>query len=103
MRSFAFVALLLSSLSSFAADKSAPVWPRVFNFGNALQVEVQNTTDKDINCSGSVYAYLSNGQMQSFFFYEFISAGSFVSRYYSIYQMNTRITNSNHSIFCYER
>lgn len=103
MRSFALVALLLSSLSSIAAEKSVPVWPRVYNYGNSLQVQVHNTTVTDIKCSGSVYAYLSNGRMQSFFFYEFIRAGSFASRYYSVYQMNTRITNSNHSIFCYAR
>lgn len=103
MRSIALIALFMLSVSAFASEKQTPVWPTVFNFGNALQVQVRNTTDSDITCSGNITAYLNDGRMQSFYFFESIMKGSFASRYYSVFGVNIRIVNYNHFINCYPR
>lgn len=103
MRLIALFVMVLSSFTVLASNKTSPVWPIINNYGNALQVQVFNSAANDISCSGSVNAYLSSGRMQSFYFFEMISKGSFASRYYSIFGVNERITHYNHSIFCYDR
>jgi hypothetical protein len=103
MRSITLVACLLLSMSAFASEKTVSVWPTIFNYGNALQVQVYNTTESDITCSGSINAYLNDGRMQSFYFFESVMKGSFASRYYSVFGMNIRIVNYSHFINCYPR
>ncbi|GEM_PF-2382549 len=104
MRLMILFVMVLASFTAFASPKKASsVWPIINNYGNALQVQVFNNNSNDISCSGSVNVYLSSGRMQSFYFFEMISKGSFASRYYSVYGVNERITHYNHSIYCYDR
>lgn len=95
-----FVLLMFSSIS-FASQEKAPVWPTIFNYGTSLLVQVQNTTQETISCSGSVYAYLNDGRMQSFYYFDTIPRGSFGSRYFSVFGQNIRIVSYNHFINCH--
>ena len=89
---------LFASFSSLA--QSVYVYPTVFNMGNSAQVQIHNTTDSNIDCSGPVYLHTQKGGMEYNFYMDFIRKGSFSMRTFYIRNFQDRISFVNHSIFC---
>lgn len=87
-------------LTGFSQAAEAVVWPNVYNWGNRVEVQVFNNTDRSVWCSGSVYLRMESNKEESHYFSEFINRGMFVYR--SIYPrtLSERIQRVNHSIFC---
>ncbi len=91
---------LLVSVPSFA--QMVNVNPVVFNFGNSLQIQINNTTDSDINCSGTITMHTRSNYPETAFYSEFIFKGSMSVRNYYISNPQDHITYSNHFINCFE-
>lgn len=90
--------LIFSSLAF--AGKDTSVWPNVYNFGNHVQVQVWNHTDKEVRCSGFVYMDMESGERTSEHYFDWVRArgSSFRNVYPRIF--NDRIRSVNHSIWC---
>lgn len=101
MKAFILAATLLSSVAVSA--QAVFVHPTIFNFGNQAQVQIHNTTQDDINCSGTVYMHTNTGRMETGYYFDYIMKGSFSMRSFYLMNFNERITFTNHSIFCNKR
>lgn len=94
-------------LCTLALVISAPVFaqsvfvnPIIFNFGNMVQVQINNNTDSNINCSGPVQMNSQFGRMETNYFSEYIRKNSFALRSFYLMSPNDRVTFSNHFINC---
>lgn len=101
MKAFILASILLSSVA--ASAQAVLVYPTIFNFGNQAQVQIHNTTQDDIHCSGTVYMHTSAGRTETGFYFDSIMKGSFSMRSFYLMNFNDRITFTNHSIFCNKR
>lgn len=99
MKKVFFLIALMFSFSAFA-EKAASVWPHVYNFGHAAQVQVWNHTDREVRCSGWVYMTMENGETDSQHYFDWVYARS--SRHRMVYPRfsNERISHVSHSIWC---
>ena len=96
MKKILFGILLFNSAISFA------VTPTIWNMGNQVQVQIYNNTQDDINCSGPIYIYTQLGQFRSEYYQSVIYKGMSDYKYIYVFgmNMNDRITNTSHGIFC---
>ena len=101
MKAFILALTLLSSLA--ASAQAVFVNPVIFNFGNQAQVQIHNTTQDDIRCSGSVFMHTSTGRMETGYYFETIMKGGFSMRSFYLMNFNERITFTNHTIYCNKR
>lgn len=97
------IILLLVSFSVLAESKTekANVWPRISVWPTGVDVVVDNYSDRDVTCSGTIYMYKYSGRMQMEHFYSRVYARSNTYRRFFNYDMNDGIRNANHSITCY--
>lgn len=74
-------------------------FPRVINWGNRVEVQINNFENRQVRCSGPVYLRtLSGNDSQSIFAY--LSPRQ--NFYRNIYpRRNERVVSVSHSIFCY--
>lgn len=97
--------LLVTMSSAFAFERPGdPVYirPRIYNFGNQVQVDVWNTTNTDIECRGSVTLH-GQRNIQTEYYWETIYRGMSRTRTYWLRDFNDRVTFTNEFIQCYER
>ena len=94
-----FLAFSFSSLASIE-ESEAYVYPNVVNYGYSIQVQIWNTTDNVVRCSGYLN-YRTDKGPESRFFTEIVSPR--MNSYRMIYPnyLNSRILNVDHSIFCF--
>jgi len=99
MKKVFFLIALMFSFASFA-ETAASVWPHVYNYGHAAQVQVWNHTDRAVRCSGWVYMTMESGERESQHYYDFVSPR--FSSYRMVYPRftNSRISHVSHSIWC---
>lgn len=97
--------LLCAVNSSLAADPGESLYinPRVWNLGSMAQVDVWNTSDVDVECSGSITMYTRSGRSQHEYYWETIYRGFSRTRSYYLRNFNDRITTVFHTIQCRER
>ena len=88
-------------LSANFASADTSVWPRITVWPTGVDVWVDNYTDRDVNCSGTIFMYKDSGRTQTEFFNARVFARSNSYRRYFNYDSNDRIRNANHSITCY--
>jgi hypothetical protein len=94
------LSLLTLSLGVCAHSKVA-VFPHVYNTGNALQVNVWNTTDRFISCSGFVYMNTAQGYRETEFFSDSVPPRFNSYRQIYLFRFGDRITSFSHSISCF--
>lgn len=99
MRCLVAITLLLHMGSALAES----VIPRIWHFNNSVQVDVWNTTDADIDCSGSVRIQAQSGRTQYESYWETIYRGMSRTRTYRLHDFNDRVVSASHSIYCRER
>lgn len=92
------LALMVLTSTSLA---QAMVWPRVYNWGNRVEVQIHNRELSPISCSGSIHLILASGERETHFHYSHVRARSFSTRSYYARSFNDRIRRVNHSIFCH--
>ncbi len=97
MKTFLLVAAFVTS---FGASAQVYVNPTIFNFGNSVQVQIYNTNDFDISCSGSVNMYTQQNRMESGYYFDQVRKGSMSMRSFYLMNMNDRVNYTSHSIFC---
>ena len=96
-----FLITIIAAIS-FGASAQTYVRPQIINFGNSVQVQVRNTTDRDISCSGSINMHTQSGQMEFAYYFETIRKGSFSMRHFYARNFNDRIMYTTDSIYCRE-
>ena len=99
MKKFIVLALMLITANIAIADVS--VWPRLTVWPTGVDVWVDNYSDKDVTCSGTIYMYKNSGRMQTEHFYSRVYARTNTYRRFFNYDANDRIRNANHSITCF--
>ena len=97
MKKFCFL-LLLSSYLPLKADVN--IFPQIINYGSFIQVQVFNSTQENLNCSGPLYLNLGSGKIESSFYMEFIFKGQFSARSFYPIKRDDRVIFVSHSIFC---
>ncbi len=101
------LAIVLTATSAYAMTDAPgdPVYvrPRIWNFGNQVQVEVWNTTEVDIVCRGSVTIRTQRGAYQIEYFYETIYRGMTGRQTYWIRDFQDRVAFTTEFINCYEQ
>ena len=100
MKTILFVLALSCSQVSYA--QSVMVNPTIFNFGSSIQVQINNNTNYNINCSGTIQAHTQMGRSQTFFYSGYIRSRSFSSRSYYNSSVFDRITTTFDFITCYK-
>jgi hypothetical protein len=100
MKTILFVLALTTAQTSFA--QAVMVNPTIYNFGSAIRVEINNNTEFNISCSGTVQAYTQLGRSETFFYNDNIRSRSFSSRTFWLMNRNVRITNTFDFIRCYK-
>lgn len=92
---------LFSSVSALA--QHVTVFPRIINFGNAVQVQIYNSTEDDIHCSGSVTMHTQSNRIETNFFSDYIrSHQTAFSPMYYLMDHSDRISYANENINCYK-
>lgn len=89
---------LVISVPSFA--QTVLVTPIIYNFGNSIQLQINNTTTENIYCSGTITMNTMRGQFQTEFYSDYIRAGFFSQRLYYVNDLNDRVNFTNHFITC---
>ena len=97
MKTFLLVAAFVTS---FGASAQVYVNPTIFNFGNSIQVQIYNTNDFDISCSGSVNMYTQQNRTESGYYFDQVRKGSVSLRSFYLMNMGDRVSFTSHSIFC---
>lgn len=96
--------LALSLITSFSASAQMVfVQPLILNLGNMVQVQIRNTNDFDITCSGPVMMTTTSGRMETATYVDWIPRFGFSVRSFYLSNFNDRVMFTNHSIFCYKR
>ena len=92
---------LLVSFGAFASEEKTAIFPRVYNAGYAIQVQVWNHTDRAVNCSGFINYTLMDGTRDSAYYSDYVFARQNTFR--MIYPRGTseRINWVSHSIYCF--
>lgn len=99
MKKFILIAVLAFSGATFAETKTV-IFPRIYNWGNSVQVDVWNYSNIDVTCSGPIYMTLESGATQYDSYFDWVPART--SRFRTIYSrdLNDRIRSVNHNIWC---
>jgi len=94
--------IILTATLLFATSSMAQViFPRVITFPNQVQLTINNYSQKDIRCSGSVFIYSQSGRFDSRFYSNTLYRGMSDYKYYYNFNNNDPFRNASHSINCY--
>ena len=90
--------LLVSSIA--LAQPDGVIFPQVYNFGYSVQVNVWNTTDQYVNCSGFLFMTTQNGFRDSQYYFDYVPPrfNSFKQIY--VRRGDDRIISVSHSVMC---
>ena len=94
--------IALIAATSLSASAQTYVRAQVINFGNSVQVQVYNTADQDISCSGNINMHTQSGRMEFAYYFDTIRKGSFSTRHFYARNFNDRIMYTTDSIYCRE-
>lgn len=101
MKPFLLCALLLTSLSALAQrDPYRPVYPRVTNWGNIVEVSAWNHNRIHVSCSGQIGMDFEDGSYETTYISMFIPAMGSRSQRYHPRNRDSRIRFMSHSIWC---
>jgi hypothetical protein len=92
--------LFLLLLMSFAASAQV-IFPRIVTFPNQVQLTINNYTQKDQRCSGSIFIYHMSGRFESRFYSNTIYKGMSDFRTYPNFNYQDPFRNAHHSVNCY--
>lgn len=92
---------LMMTLSAVAfAGKESVIFPHVYNYGSSVQVQVWNTTNRMVTCSGWINMTLQSGKRDQAHYFEMLSPGFNSFRTFYTRDFNDRVMSVYHTIFC---
>lgn len=94
------LALALTMSASAFAEKVSSIWPRVYNNGSSVQVQIWNHTDQYVTCSGSIWMRTEKGNSYSEYLFDSVMPRFTAYRSFYARDFNDRIVSADHSIFC---
>lgn len=100
MKKFILALALSLSASAFAENVSV-IFPRIYNIGSSVQVQVWNHTDKFITCSGPIWMRTDRGFTYSTSYYDTIGPRFTSYRTLSLGNYNDRIRSVSHNVYCF--
>jgi hypothetical protein len=101
MRLLFIVGLLYSSLSFSQTEDKSMLWPRLTVWPSGVDLQIQNFTQFDYSCSGTIYmTHQSRRISTEYYFGRVYSRGFELRRFYNRY-INDRIISAHHNIYCY--
>lgn len=77
------------------------IFPRVITFPNQVQLTINNYTQKDQRCSGSVFIYHMSGRFESRYYFNTLYRGMSDFKYYYNFNNSDPFRNAHHSISCF--
>ena len=92
--------LILVAALSLSVKAQVNVHPQIFNMGNSIQVQIFNSTNDHLYCSGPVYMSTMLGHFETSFYNDYVRKGSFSTRYFYLINFNDRVIYSSHGILC---
>jgi hypothetical protein len=95
MKKIVFLLALVVSGSTFAQDLRI----RVSNWGNMVDLQIQNFTPRNMSCSGPVFLNTARGN-ETHFVNEFVWSRMTSFRTIYPFRFNDRIIHAHHSIRC---
>lgn len=106
MKCLVAITVLLQLSSAWAlSDPGDPVhlFPRIWRMSNAVQVDVWNTSEVDVDCSGNIIIFTRSGRTQTEYYWETIYRGMSRNRYYHLRDFRDQVTSVHDYIRCRER
>ena len=91
--------IVLIIFTTIASAQS--IFPRVYTFPNQVQLTINNYTQKDQRCSGSIFIYHMSGRFDSRFYSNFIYKGMSDFRTFMNFNSQDPYRNAHHSINCF--
>ncbi|MBD64547.1 MAG: hypothetical protein CME62_05040 [Halobacteriovoraceae bacterium] len=101
---FILLSLLLTTVA-FASETEKSeknLWPRVSAYSNGVDVVINNYTDKDYSCQGSVYITHESGRTSTEYYSARVYAGMYERHHYFNRRFRDPIRRAHDSIRCYE-
>lgn len=101
MKKLLIMSIALLSLHS-TAKVNTVAFPQLTVFPNSVEVRVWNNSEKNIQCSGSIFIYTQMNRFRSEFYNRIIPARQFSYQRFPNWTYNDPYRNAHHSIFCRE-
>lgn len=77
------------------------IFPRLITFPHQVQLSINNYTQQDQRCSGSIFIYHMSGRFESRFYSNTLYRGMSDYKYYYNFNNTDPFRNAHHSISCY--
>jgi hypothetical protein len=94
------LALALSLSTAVIASENTSLFPRIYNYGTSVQIQVWNYTDRYVTCSGPLWISTQSGASYREYYFDSIMPGFTSYRIIRGRDFQDRMTYINHSIFC---
>lgn len=101
MKKLMIFAITMISLNLFANEK-VTAYPQLNVWPNSVEVRIWNSSDKDIQCSGSIFIYTQQNRFKSEYFNRIIPARQHTYQRFHNWYPQDAYRNAHHSIFCRE-
>jgi len=102
MKILVILTVLLSTLSFAKADEKSMLWPRITVWPTGVDLDIQNYTEDDYSCSGTVYMNHQSRRMSTEYYFGRVYSRGFEHRRFYNRFLNDRIVSASHSIYCYK-
>lgn len=102
MKNLFIVLFAVASFNVFASNEKTAAYPQLNVWPNRVEVRIWNNSDKDIQCSGSIFIYTQSNRFRSEFFNRIVGKHSQVYQNFNNYYYNDPYRNAHHSIYCRE-
>jgi hypothetical protein len=94
------LALALTISAAAFAETASTIFPRVYNYGTNVQIQVWNHTDRYVTCSGPVWMTTDSGLNISEYYFDSVMPRTTAFRTLHARNFQDPIRFVNHSIFC---
>lgn len=101
MKKLFFVMILVLSSTAFAQTFPSPIFPRVWNMGNSVQVDIYNHNRVGVSCHGWITMYLESNETQRESVYEHVWPLGTSFRTYRVNNPADKVVRVDHNIRCF--
>lgn len=102
MKSQLVILLAVVSINVFAVNEKITAYPQLNVWPNGVEVRIWNNSDKDIQCSGSIFIYTQLNRFRSEFFNRIVTKRSQVYQNFHNWNVQDPYRSAQNSIFCRE-
>ncbi len=99
MKKMIVVIGLMISAPGFTKPESV-IFPQLYNFRYSVQVNVWNTSDQYVGCSGFIWMSTQNGFRDSAYYFDYVPGHFNTFKNIYVRRGDDRIVSFSHSIMC---